>query len=51
MTLQSAAQRFFRDAGTESVWLGTVPELRRRVEREDGRENHLASMTTMESPR
>ncbi|MEU8837280.1 acyl-CoA dehydrogenase family protein, partial [Streptomyces sp900116325] len=28
MTLQSAAQRFLRDVGVESVWLGVVPELR-----------------------
>lgn len=31
MTLQSSAQRLFRDAGTESVWLGTLPQLRRLV--------------------
>ncbi|MFJ8629004.1 acyl-CoA dehydrogenase family protein [Kitasatospora sp. NPDC093550] len=31
MTLQSSAQRYFRAAGTESVWLGVVPELRKLV--------------------
>ncbi|MER8188479.1 acyl-CoA dehydrogenase [Kitasatospora sp. NPDC094015] len=31
MTLQSGAQRYFRSAATESVWLGVVPELRKLV--------------------
>ncbi|MEV4615879.1 acyl-CoA dehydrogenase family protein [Kitasatospora sp. NPDC049258] len=31
MTLQSGAQRYFRTAGAESVWLGVVPELRKLV--------------------